>query len=1636
VVEVEAPVASPDTESAEGLPAAASLDGGPAAPAATEASLTSGLTTLSSRPAESPDAAWAEVLTRLEGLASRADRPDSDGFGAEAGRVAIEHAGAPEKAEELLARAVASGIDHPAVLAAYSIAVGALGDHPRLRDLLVRRGGELSGAAGADLLQDAALVERHQLGRDQAAVQLLERSVALASEEATARWFGLQLLRDLHAATGDWSAAAGVLDQMAGLAVAGETAPFWMELGAIREEHLEDWAGARDAYMQAIRDGSTDPQAVVGVERCASRAGDPAALSELFGVLADRAEGVDAGMWFARQARAHGNAGEVDHALRCWGEVLNLGAPAPLRLEAFAALADQGQWGPLHVALRAEAERSDGPGPGWARAWAAEIAESHLDDLASAIEDIQAVLEVDRGSEVAREALERALLAADRAPEAVAFLEGLAGQDSDPNHTLNLHFRIAELREHTLNDHQSARTHYEKTLEISPAYLPALDGLERCAHAMGDWAAVAAVHTNRAALQSAAIPSAGHLVAAAMVSETRLQDTQRALDLFQQALVKAPCDPLALGGLIRVAAAAGDTERVLGALQAAAAATEDETRRVSLMYRIARVQQQGLGDLDQARATLAACVEHSPAFRPAAAQLVGLARAAKSWAEVATLEAAAAETSADPKQTADHFLAAARAARRANDTREADFIQAVLRLDRDHASARAEADLRAILTGDLGVRQTLLLDTAATDNRPSSYAVLADFCAATGNREGATKALESAMAHGGAAQMPSFLGALATRLGSWDLAIQLAEAAGDWTSAGTIHALRRDDSEAAEAAWSKAGDTVEATTGQVRLAGLSGDREALELAHRQVAECAETPGLRGLHAVFAGRLAAARGDAAGAVESYRLGLGDTLVRGRLVDGIIRAHVDANDAEALHALFAQVPEMWPGERAELLAEAGDHPAAAEAFQALASDGDLATAARVAFHIRAEQSLMEADDWRGVLESLRAQTELVSDDATTRTELGARQRWILAEKLADSDDAWEQYQMLFKADPDNAEVLEALARIAGARGLTEQAIEYLDRLSSLAPDAVTSARYRRRAAEVHLQAGDQEKAQAELSRAVELNPEDAEALASLRVLAEEQEDWQALVGVMAREASVMEGDARLDRLRSIATTWEDRLEDPAVAMDGWRKVLSGAPEDAEALTHLVQLSRQMQDWTTFAEVAAGRLQQLEAADKAALQAELGTILLRQLYNEEAAVQHLEEASRGDHLQLNAALELERIYLSAGLWDKAVEVMLRRAAASEGEEQVSCLLRAAQTCLEMTGNREATSSIYQTLLEADPTNTTALQYQADLLYSTGDMEGAVDVFQRLEADFDELDLEDEDEDDVLEIALSLFRYGQALESLGRSELAIIRYEKVAEINPAHLPSLEAVGPLYMETGNWNKAGKAFRQILRLTSGQGDPARLARTYTSLGRVELQVGNLDKAERRFAKALQVRPNDISALTGSADVLLKRGDTQTGEQRSDTWRRLLTVYNQIIYHAQTPEEVVYAYLTKGFVLDARLDLADKAAQHYRKSLAFDGSQPSVLLRLAEHALRRQDWPEAESLATQGLALETIESEHRAGLHLVRYCAFSACGDAQAAQDEFEAAVATEEALATDLGDSPPGATAVHDAVRERLRARL
>ena len=284
-------------------------------------------------------------------------------------------------------------------------------------------------------------------------------------------------------------------------------------------------------------------------------------------------------------------------------------------------------------------------------------------------------------------------------------------------------------------------------------------------------------------------------------------------------------------------------------------------------------------------------------------------------------------------------------------------------------------------------------------------------------------------------------------------------------------------------------------------------------------------------------------------------------------------------------------------------------------------------------------------------------------------------------------------------------------------------------------------------------------------------------------------------------------------------------------------------------------------------------------------------------------------------------------------------------------------------------------------------------------------------------------DDFDIQMDQALYYFRFGEALRRLKREKDAVGRYEQALELNGSHLPSLEAVGPLYVAAENWERASMVFKRVLQLTGGQGDPSRLARVYACLGKVEHAQGNPQKAARRFNKALELQPNAIGALQGHAQLLYEQGD----------WNNLLTTYNSVIYHAKDRDAFIDAYHMKGFVLDTHMSLPDKAGQHYEKSLSFDATNPIALLRLGELALRKDDWDRAASYSGRALAIGTVEDD--------AICAMLHCLAAVAALrtgrvDEFETAQAAIQNLSIDFGDEVSQQGNDADKLHALLRGRL
>jgi tetratricopeptide (TPR) repeat protein len=213
-------------------------------------------------------------------------------------------------------------------------------------------------------------------------------------------------------------------------------------------------------------------------------------------------------------------------------------------------------------------------------------------------------------------------------------------------------------------------------------------------------------------------------------------------------------------------------------------------------------------------------------------------------------------------------------------------------------------------------------------------------------------------------------------------------------------------------------------------------------------------------------------------------------------------------------------------------------------------------------------------------------------------------------------------------------------------------------------------------------------------------------------------------------------------------------------------------------------------------------------------------------------------------------------------------------------------------------------------------------------------------------------------------------------------------------------------------------------LTGGQGDAKRLARVYACLGVVEHAQGQVDKAVRRFDKALQLQPNDIEALQGYAAVLFVKQD----------WNNLLITCNNIIHHASERQAFIDAYLMKGFVLDTHMSLADKAAQHYEKGLSFDASHPNSLMRIAELALRKEDWDRALSYAGRALAVGgDADATTTAYLQLISAIGYSRVGKPDEQQAAFEAAEMHPE-LKIALKDAANDPTKLHEVLRQRLQS--
>jgi tetratricopeptide (TPR) repeat protein len=184
----------------------------------------------------------------------------------------------------------------------------------------------------------------------------------------------------------------------------------------------------------------------------------------------------------------HAELGAVDEPIQVLRAVLALAPEHIGVLDALASLLQtKGAWGEMIEVMRRRAALERDPAVRAARFLSvADLLEAQEGDLAGAIDAYRAALEADPRSPQAQYSLDALYRRCALWPELIDLLYARVQSSVDADQQLAWLLEIGQLFEEELGDAEQAAEAYRGALELEPACVTALRGLERVCQALGD----------------------------------------------------------------------------------------------------------------------------------------------------------------------------------------------------------------------------------------------------------------------------------------------------------------------------------------------------------------------------------------------------------------------------------------------------------------------------------------------------------------------------------------------------------------------------------------------------------------------------------------------------------------------------------------------------------------------------------------------------------------------------------------------------------------------------------------------------------------------------------------------------------------------------------------------------------------------------------------------------------------------------------------------------------------------------------------------------------------------------------------------------------------------------------------------
>lgn len=575
-----------------------------------------------------------------------------------------------------------------------------------------------------------------------------------------------------------------------------------------------------------------------------------------------------------------------------------------------------------------------------------------------------------------------------------------------------------------------------------------------------------------------------------------------------------------------------------------------------------------------------------------------------------------------------------------------------------------------------------------------------------------------------------------------------------------------------------------------------------------------------------------------------------------------------------------------------------------------------------------------EWARVLEQL-ADTK----HGEERRRLLAELAHGLADHLADAAQAIAAWEHLLAENPSDLEALRALTGLYRAVGKPAKAVETLEAELALALTPRQKVALLVQIAK--LDEGellDEARAAEAWERVLDVDPDDATALATLGRIYKKLRRWQDLAFTLERQNERLEDPkARFDALMQLGNVASRELDDAARALDAYDKALALEPTHKEALDARARISAERGD----AEGAALTKDALAEADtdpaaRAQHWLEAAEHWLRQ-GDGSAAVERCRRALTDRPGFPAAALFMAKVLCDedeASAAVTALEHALGAAQAGRDKAEISATL--ARILLEVQKDAGRARAAVTLALNQDPQSPLAHFVAAELDRMHARPEEAAHHYEAASLHLDRFS----EAEQVRLIAAS----AEVSSQLGREGEAQRRLEQLSERFGDRRDALEAAARVaFLIEGGAGALG-ALERLLDAHEPHMTLSELSPLYARKGELSRRLGRFDVAAEAFERAASLDRDAVGPLLGL--VALERESEQI-DALPATLERLLA--------RAVPAKDADACLEAGDVWESVLGRKDQAARAFLAALGLRGDDRKILLRLVRLYSDEQDW---------------------------------------------------------------------------------